>query len=218
MSVPDGYYETRLAPNASRRRIWGYIARYLQVRWPELRGRVVELGAGYCDFINQLAARERFATDVWEHLPELCEPGVQSLLQSAVEPLPGPFDAAFASNLIEHLTIEDATKCFLRVFESLAPGGIFLCLQPNFRLAYRRYFDDFTHRTIFTDASLCDFGVSHGFELAAVKPRFLPLTMKSKASRLAFLVPVYLRSPIKPLAGQMLVVFRRPMPEPRVVA
>jgi hypothetical protein len=38
-----------------------------------------------------------------------------------------------------------------------------------------------------------------------VRP-FLPLSMKSKASRLSFLVPLYLRSPIKPLAGQMLVV------------
>ena len=41
---------------------------------------------------------------------------------------------------------------------------------------------------------------------AAVGLKFLPLTLKSKASRLTFLVPWYLRSPIKPLAGQMLVV------------
>jgi SAM-dependent methyltransferase len=210
VSVPAGYYETRLAPNAARRRVWKHIAQYLQEAWPELRGRVVELGAGYCDFINQLQARERLATDIWRDLPHLCDPGVRSLVQGASDPLPGPFDAAFASNLLEHLTIEEGAVCLRRVFDSLVPGGIFLCLQPNFRLSYRRYFDDFTHRTIFTDVSLSDFGVSHGFELASVRPRFLPLTMKSKASRLSFLVPLYLRSPLKPLAGQMLIVFRRP--------
>jgi hypothetical protein len=32
--------------------------------------------------------------------------------------------------------------------------------------------------------------------------------MKSRASGLTFLVPLYLRSPLRPLAGQMLVVAR----------
>jgi len=96
------------------------------------------------------------------------------------------------------------------VHRSLKPGGIFLCLQPNFRLAWKRYFDDFTHRTIFTDVSLADLGRSRGFVVAGVNARFLPLTMKSSASRLTFLVPLYLRSPIKPLAGQMLIAFRKP--------
>ena len=39
-----------------------------------------------------------------------------------------------------------------------------------------------------------------------VHPRFLPLTMNSKGSALTFLVPWYLRSPVKPLAGQMLLI------------
>ena len=34
----------------------------------------------------------------------------------------------------------------------------------------------------------------------------MPLTLKSRGSGLSFLVPWYLRSPIKPLAGQMLIV------------
>jgi hypothetical protein len=34
--------------------------------------------------------------------------------------------------------------------------------------------------------------------------------MRSRGSSLSFLVPWYLRSPVKPLAGQMLVVARRP--------
>jgi hypothetical protein len=35
------------------------------------------------------------------------------------------------------------------------------------------------------------------------------LTLKSRGAGLTFLVPWYLRSPVKPLAGQMLVVARR---------
>ncbi len=39
-----------------------------------------------------------------------------------------------------------------------------------------------------------------------VQARFLPLSLKSRGSGLSFLVPWYLRSPVKPLAGQMLLV------------
>jgi len=82
-------------------------------------------------------------------------------------------------------------------------------LQPNFRLQPGRYFDDFTHVTIYTDKSLADYLVAEGWRIEAVHARFLPLTLKSRGSGMTFLVPWYLRSPIKPLAGQMLVVASR---------
>ena len=82
-------------------------------------------------------------------------------------------------------------------------------MQPNFRLNPGRYFDDFTHVTIYTDQSLSDYLVSEGFSIEKMHARFLPLTLKSRGSGLTFLVPWYLRSPVKPLAGQMLVVASR---------
>jgi hypothetical protein len=69
-----------------------------------------------------------------------------------------------------------------------------------------RYFDDYTHVAIYTDQSLADYLVSQGWTTEAVMPRFLPLTLRSRGAGLTFLVPWYLRSPIKPLAGQMLLV------------
>ena len=87
----------------------------------------------------------------------------------------------------------------------LRPGGRVLLLQPNFRLAPRRYFDDYTHRTIFTDQSLRDYLTSRSFSVDRCEPRFLPLTMKSRLSGGHRLVPLYLRLPLRPLAGQMLL-------------
>jgi hypothetical protein len=81
-----------------------------------------------------------------------------------------------------------------------------MLLQPNFRLNPGAYFDDYTHVAIFTDRSLADYLAASGWTLSHVQAKFLPLTMKSTASRLTFLVPIYLRSPVKPMAGQMLVV------------
>jgi hypothetical protein len=79
-------------------------------------------------------------------------------------------------------------------------------VQPNFRLRPNEYFDDYTHISIYTDRSLCGFLLSEGFDILEVKPKFLPLTFQSRLSIGSHLVPIYLRSPIKPLAGQMLIV------------
>jgi SAM-dependent methyltransferase len=212
MTDAKTYHETRFTPHAARAQVWRHVVGYLAERWPELRGSVAELGAGYCDFINQLPARTRYAVDLWPELPRRVAPGVTALVQDATAELPPDLDAVFASNLLEHLSLDDARICLANVRRSLRPGGVLLCMQPNFRLAWRRYFDDFTHKTIFTDVSLADFGESCGFEPCHVAARFLPLTMKSSAGRLTFLVPLYLRSPVKPLAGQMLVAFRKPAP------
>ena len=51
---------------------------------------------------------------------------------------------------------------------------------------------------------------SSGWRMEHVAARFLPLSMKSRGSSLSFLVPAYIRSPVKPMAGQMLVVAGKP--------
>ena len=70
------------------------------------------------------------------------------------------------------------------------------------------YFDDYTHVAVFTDRSLPDLLAANGFAREHVEARFLPLTMKSRLSFGHRLVPLYLRLPWRPLAGQMLVVAR----------
>jgi len=119
------------------------------------------------------------------------------------------FDVVFASNLLEHLERAGASRLLAEARRVLRPGGRLILIQPNFRLQPGRYFDDFTHVAIYTDKSLADYLVAEGWTIEAVLARFLPLTLKSRGSGLTFLVPWYLRSPIKPLAGQMLVVASR---------
>jgi hypothetical protein len=112
----------------------------------------------------------------------------------------------FASNLLEHLERPAASALLVESARVLRPGGRLILLQPNFRLNPGAYFDDYTHVAIYTDRSLPDYLVSERWRIVRKYPRFLPLTMKSKGSALTFLVPWYLRSPVKPLAGQMLVI------------
>ena len=55
---------------------------------------------------------------------------------------------------------------------------------------------------------LPDFLVANGFEIVELRPRFLPLTIKSRLPVWPFLIRAYLALPIKPLGKQMLVVAR----------
>ncbi|MDQ6895952.1 MAG: class I SAM-dependent methyltransferase [Actinomycetota bacterium] len=214
-SDEPGYFGTRLAHDPNRAKVWRHLTAYL-ARWIEPGARVLELGAGWCDFANELAASgsvaEVVALDSDATVERAAGPGVVPVVADCTDLALFPdqrFDVVFASNLVEHLDREATTRLVDESRRVLRPGGRLILLQPNFRLAPGRYFDDYTHVSIWTDQSLGDFLSSRGWRLESVEARFLPLTLKSRGAGLTFLVPWYLRSPVKPLAGQMLLVAAR---------
>lgn len=207
----DAYFTTRLGADPARAAVWRHIVRYLQ-RFIPPDGAVLDLAAGWGDFIAAVQAPRRVALDQRPDLAEVVPAGVEAVVGDAVDLAmfpSGTFHTVMASNLLEHLTFDDVDRCLDEVHRVLQPGGHLLLVQPNFRLAPRNYFDDYTHRTIFTDRSLADRVAARGFEVVRVEPRFLPLTLKSRLRAGHRLVPWYLRLPWRPLAGQMLVVARR---------
>ena len=197
-------------PDERRQRVWQHLAKYLQ-RWMPADGALLDLGAGYADLANAANCARRVAFDLRTDLAEYVVAGVEAEVGDVTDLrrfADASFDAVFASNLLEHLEWPQLERCIDEVVRVLKPGGHFIAVQPNFRLNPGRYFDDFTHRTIFTDESLPDFLASRGLQPAHREARFLPLTMKSRLSFGHRLVPLYLRLPFRPFAGQMLVVGR----------
>jgi ubiquinone/menaquinone biosynthesis C-methylase UbiE len=91
----------------------------------------------------------------------------------------------------------------------LKTNGKLIIIQPNFKYCAREYFDDYTHLQIFTHIGVTDLLIGLGFSIVDVKPRFLPFSMKSNLPKYTWLVRLYLLSPFKPFAGQMLVVAKR---------
>lgn len=204
---PD-YFATRFVPDARRQGVWQHVARYLQ-RWMSADGALLDLGAGYADLANAAQCVRRVAFDLRPDLSNYTAVGVEAEVGDVTDLrrfADASFDAVFASNLLEHLDWPQLERCVDEVVRVLKPGGHFIAVQPNFRLNPGRYFDDFTHRTIFTDQSLPDFLASRGLKATHREARFLPLTMKSRLSFGHRLVPLYLRLPFRPFAGQMLVV------------
>jgi len=159
-----------------------------------------------------VAARRRIAVDSWDGFVDYLQPPIERHVGSVTELAflePDSVNFAFASNLFEHISQSDFASVLAQLKRALAAGGTLNILQPNYYYCYREYFDDYTHRTIFTHVSLPDCLSAHGFAVERVEARFLPLTFKSRLPAWPWLVDLYLRLPWRPLAKQMLVVARR---------
>lgn len=207
------YFSTRLAFDPRRAEVWRHVTRYLQ-QWVASDASVLDLACGYGDFVASVTTTgKRVGIDLHPQVAEFLPGDVEAHVGDATELSrfdDGSFQVVFASNFLEHLDHAAVDRCLSEILRVLAPAGHLILVQPNFRLAPRTYFDDYTHRTIFTDQSLADLLVARGFELVHVERRFLPMTMKSRMGAGSRLVPLYLRLPYRPLAGQMLHVARRP--------
>jgi SAM-dependent methyltransferase len=206
----SSYHAVHLTEDPARRIVWGAVARHLAAYVPA-HAAVLEIGAGYCDWINHVRAARRVAVDIWPKMPAFAGPGVEAVVLDVSRDLPSlgssSFDVVLASNLLEHFPPAEAQAVVVAVAAVLRRGGSFVVVQPNFRYAWRHYFDDYTHRSIFTDESLPALLRAHGFRIREVRPKFLPYSMRrARVPITAFLVRAYLRSPVKPRAGQMLVV------------
>jgi SAM-dependent methyltransferase len=186
------------ADAAAKDAIWREITRYLQ-RYVPADATVVDLACDRGDFVRNIRAREKWATDlrdVAHHLP----PDVRFVQADGLElerhlPL-GHFDVAFMSNYLEHLPSGDAVVEQLRVCAALLrPGGRVVVLQPNVRLARGRYWDFIDHRVALTERSLTEAADLAGFRTHALVTRFLPYTTKSRLPQSPRLVRAYLRLP-----------------------
>ena len=208
MTVPGGYHAVRLPADARRDVLWQALWRYYFVTFVSAGDCVLDLGAGYGNFINAAVARRRIAVDAW--------PGFLPFLAPGVEGHVGPVsdlsmlddrsvDFAFASNLFEHLTRSDFEATLAGLAPKMAQGGTLTIVQPNYRYAYREYFDDFDHKSVYSHISLPQYLASQGWEVFLVQPRFMPLTVQGSLPVSPSLIRLWLWSPWKPIGKQMLV-------------
>lgn len=202
---------------AAKSKVWRVLVDHFFARYIPANATVVDLGAGYCDFINHVHAARRVAVDLNPETKRCAAPGVEvhqsrgDELDSLLEP--ESVDAVFASNVFEHLRSPEALLDTLRAVRAvLRPGGKLLILQPNIRCVGGAFWDFFDHTLPLTEKGMIEaLGVAN-FEIARVIPRFLPYTTKSRWPQAPWMVRAYLSVPIawRILGKQMFVVARRP--------
>lgn len=200
------YHDVRFTADPRRLVLWQTLWRHHFRGIVPTSACVLDLGCGYGEFINSVVARRRIALDHWDGFQRFLAPGVESIVANVADLNgleDGVVDFAFASNLFEHLTQAEFVVTLAALRRKLSPDGTLNILQPNYRYAYREYFDDYTHVTVYSHVSLADFLAANGFQVIETRPRFLPLTIKSRLPVHPFMIAAYLKSPIKPLAKQM---------------
>ena len=206
--MSTGYHSSRLHADPRRTVLWQALWRYYFSKLISPRDCVLDLGCGYGDFINAVVAERRIGVDVWAECPLYLAPEVEAVVGSVTDLgflAEQSVDFAFASNLFEHLTQADLGSVLEQLRARLRPRGTLTILQPNYRYAFREYFDDYTHISVYSHISLADFLVANGYEIVDIQPRFMPLTIKSQMPVSPLLIRAYLASPIKPLGKQMLL-------------
>lgn len=208
-STEKNYHKSRFQFDPGRLKVWKAINEYLQ-QFVGQDKTVLDLGCGYGDFINSIQAKKKYGLDLGPDVKDYIGKDVTFINKpsTSLEGIPNnSLDVVFSSNLFEHLDREDLDKTMKEIKKRIKDTGTLILVGPNFRYAYKSYFDDYTHKTVFTHVSLSDLMQEHGFKPIKVMPKFLPLTLKSRLPKSYYLTKLYLHSPFKPMGGQMLLVF-----------
>jgi len=193
----QGIYARRFSPDLQfREGMWKILCRDFFQRYVPNNSRVLEIGAGYCEFINNIQAGHKTAVDINPDVKNYAAAGVEIVLNSTSQMSAVPdnsADVVFASNFFEHLTRDEIVATFHEVYRVLAPGGKFMVLQPNIRFCAKDYWMFFDHVTPIDDRAFVEGLEINGFEILEVIDRFLPYTTKSRLPKALFLIQLYLR-------------------------
>ncbi len=210
MSELEAIYAHRFseAERMQKDALWGTLCRHFFQRYVRETDAILDLGAGFCEFINHIVCAKRFAVDVSEETARYAAPGV--IVARDLSAIPAAtLDMVFCSNFFEHLpdkaTLDRTLDDIGRV---LRPAGRLMILQPNIKYAYAGYWDFYDHHIPLSHLSMAEALAARGFGLRVVIPRFLPLTTKSALPKADFLVRAYLlcRPAWAILGGQMFIL------------
>lgn len=218
-SALDRIYAARFSEDerAAKARLWQTLYHSFFRRYVPVDGTVLDVGAGYCDFINQVRARRRIAVDLNPDTVGFAAPGVEvftlTLERMGDVIVPESVDLALASNVFEHFRSPDALLEVLHAIRQiLKPGGRLIIMQPNVRWVGGAFWDFVDHTLPLTEKGMVEACKMTGYEILECRSRFLPYTTKSWYPQWTPLIRLYLTlRPAQWLLGkQMLLVTQRP--------
>ena len=208
-------YETRFAAQSGyRRRIWEVLAPFF-LRWIPAGAVVLDLGCGWCEFINAVTCSRKFAMDLNLDAERHALPGVTLLHQDCSEAWQleqESLDVVFSSNFFEHLPSKSALeKTLLEAHRALKPGGRLIAMGPNIKFLPGAYWDFIDHYLPLTELSILELMKKCGFKEEFCADRFLPYTMSDGRQYPIWMLRFYLAVPLLWRFGgkQFLVVVRK---------
>lgn len=211
-TIYERRFETMLG---YRMAVWSILVRDFFQRYVSPSAAVLDLGAGYGEFINHVRAGRKIAMDLNPKLRERVTTDVEVILQNCTEPWPLPdrsLDVVFTSNFFEHLPDKAALKrTFGQIRRCLKPDGKLIALGPNIRYLHGAYWDFWDHFLCLTDLSVAEGLETNGFTVQQRLPRFLPYSMVNSPRVPLAAVRAYLKLPLLwHLFGRQFLIVAKP--------
>ncbi len=158
----------------------GHLSCYLFERYGIAKGaKLLEIGCGRGEFLRGFidCGVEGYGVDRSSAAERYCPSAELRTADLEKDGIPYPdsfFDVTYSKSVIEHFRDPDIyVQEMLRV---LKPGGLAITLCPDWEFNYRMFFEDYTHRSPFTQVSLRDIHLIHGFDKVEVERfRQLPI-------------------------------------------
>jgi ubiquinone/menaquinone biosynthesis C-methylase UbiE len=183
---------------AFRNELWEILCKRYFQKFISPQSTVLEIAAGYCEFINNIGAAHKIAVDINEQTAAFANPDVRVIAtrSSNLSALENEcIDNIFISNFFEHIERDEISRTLIECRRVLKPNGQILILQPNIRYVYKDYWMFYDHITPIDDRALCECLELLHYRIHTVVPRFLPYTTKSKLPRAPWLIKLYLKMP-----------------------
>lgn len=198
-----------------RNQVWQVLTSAFFSRWVRPGDSVLDLGCGYCEFINNVKARTKLAMDLNPSARTLAASDVRFIEQDCTEPWPvaeHSLDVVFSSNFFEHLPTKTVLQTtLLEAHRCLKPGGYLIAVGPNIKALGGRYWDFFDHHIELTELSLSELLNLAGYRVETAIAKFLPYSMSQGFRPPIWSLKLYLNSKIlwRIFGRQFLVIARK---------
>jgi len=199
-----------------RNNVWKILCADFFSKYIPKDASVLDLGAGWGEFINNIDAKTKIAMDLNKDTQRHLDKDVKLVHQDCAtewQVESDSIDVVFTSNFFEHLpdkasvdyTVAESLRC-------LKKGGKLIYLGPNIKYVQGAYWDFWDHHIPITECSAMEMLKIVGFEIGTCIPRFLPYSMSNDKNPPLFTVQLYLKLPfIWPLFGkQFLIIAKKP--------
>jgi SAM-dependent methyltransferase len=117
--------------------VWKVLTRHYLQQWVDPHYVVLDVGAGFCEFINNIEAKNKFAVDLNPVTLRKAARNVTVISQDATNRWPvisDSVDVVFSSNFFQHLPSKEHLQCVLQeIHRVLRPNGRLLLMGPNIR-------------------------------------------------------------------------------------
>ncbi len=209
------YYRRRFPKEEmkSRTRLWQTLCSSFFQKYVRQTDTVMDIGAGYCEYINAIHCKKKYAVDINPDTKKFARSDVTVVSVNAMK-IPvrynGKMNVIFMSNFLEHLeSKKDVLVLLTRIKSLLAPNGKLIVLQPNIDLVREKYWNFFDHHIIFNTQNIREVFEICGYRLDEYIVRFLPYSTKHTLLPVnPTLIKFYLTLPefLRPWAGQSLII------------